>query len=144
MDLEHIGDILENLMEMVTKKIKKKMQFSDDGFQEIIEIHERVANNLKLALGAFMSGDITLAKILLEEKVAVNLLERQGTESHMARLRDGRPDSIETSAIHMDILRDLKRIHSHIVAISYPILDTAGQLRSSPTMENRHPVDRLS
>ena len=143
-DLEHIGDILENLMEMVTKKIKKKMQFSDDGFQEIIEIHERVANNLKLALGAFMSGDITLAKTLLEEKVAVNLLERQGTESHMARLRDGRPDSIETSAIHMDILRDLKRIHSHIVAISYPILDTAGQLRSAPTMENRHPVDRLS
>ena len=121
-DLEHIGDIIENLMEMVAKKIRKKMRFSDDGLKELIEIHERVANNLKLALGTFMSGDVNLAKQLLAEKATINLLEREGTESHMARLREGRLESIETSALHMDILRDLKRIHSHIVAISYPIL----------------------
>ena len=135
-DLEHIGDILENLMEIVTKKIKRKMQFSDDGFQEIIQIHERVANNLKLALGIFMSGDVNLAKQLLSEKAAINLLERKGTESHMARLREGRPESIETSALHMDILRDLKRVHSHIVSISYPILDGAGYLRSKTVADN--------
>jgi len=33
--------------------------------------------------------------------------------------------------LHLDILRDLKRIHSHICAIAYPLLDEAGQLYRS-------------
>jgi len=127
-DLEHIGDIVENLMEITAKKIKKKMQFSEDGFAEILEIHQKVADNLTLALGAFISDDVKLAHQLLAEKNVVKAMERAGAEKHMDRLREGRPESIETSALHMDILRDLKRIHSHIVAISYPVLDNAGEL----------------
>lgn len=129
-DLEHIGDLLENLMEMIAKKIKKKMHFSDDGFQEIIGFHERVANNLRIALGLFISSDVSLAKKLLEEKVAINLLERQCAEKHMMRLREGRVESIETSALHLDILRDLKRIHSHIVSISFSVLDAPSYVKN--------------
>ncbi len=127
-DLEHIGDIVENLMEITNKKIKKKMNFSPDGFTEIQQIHQKVADNLKLALGAFISDDVKLARQLLAEKSIVKSMERVGAENHMERLRQGRPESIETSALHMDILRDLKRIHSHIVAISYPVLENAGEL----------------
>ena len=57
--------------------------------------------------------------------------ERQAAENHLARLRAGRPESIDSSALHLDILRDLKRIHSHICAIAYPMLDEAGQLYRS-------------
>jgi len=127
-DLEHIGDIIENLMDIASKKIKRKMHFSPDGMQEIEALHHRVADNLKLALGIFISDDVKLAHQLLAEKKIVNAMERRGAENHMARLREGRPESIETSALHMDILRDLKRIHSHIVAICYPILEQAGEL----------------
>ena len=127
-NLEHIGDIVENLMEMSAKKIKNKMRFSDDGLVEITAIHEAVVENLKLALGIFMSGDVKLARQLLAEKKRVVAMERAGAESHMERLRQGRPESIETSALHMDYLRDLKRIHSHIVAVAYPVLERAGEL----------------
>jgi phosphate:Na+ symporter len=127
-NLEHIGDIVENLMQMAAKKIKNKMRFSEDGLEEITAIHEKVVENLKLALGVFMSSDVKLARQLLAEKKKVIALERAGAESHMARLRQGRPESIETSALHMDFLRDLKRIHSHIVAVAYPVLDRAGEL----------------
>ncbi|MBI2585934.1 MAG: hypothetical protein HYW28_08700, partial [Rhodospirillales bacterium] len=51
---------------------------------------------------------------------------------HLARLREGRRESIETSALHMDVLRDLKRIHSHIVAVAYPVLAKAGLLEPKP------------
>ena len=129
-NLEHIGDIVENLMEMSAKKIKNKMRFSDDGLVEITAIHEAVVENLKLALGIFMSGDVKLARQLLAEKKRVVAMERAGAESHMDRLRQGRPESIETSALHMDYLRDLKRIHSHIVAVAYPVLERAGELDS--------------
>ncbi len=127
-DLEHIGDIIENLMDIASKKIKRRMHFSPDGLREIEELHQRVADNLQLALGIFISDDVKLAHQLLAEKKIVKAMERRGAENHMARLREGRPESIETSALHMDILRDLKRIHSHIVAIAYPILEQAGEL----------------
>ena len=121
-NLEHIGDVLGNLMELVLKKIKKKKRFSDDGFLEITEIHERVVRNFRHALGVFISNDRVLASRLQKEKKAMKLLERKGIENHMDRLREGRIESIETSALHMDFLRDLLRIHSHIVAISSPAL----------------------
>ena len=130
-NLEHIGDITENLLELVNKKIKKQSRFSDEGLAEISELHAKVAINLKLAMTVFMSGDITVARQLLSEKREVNALERQGTDRHMERLLEGRPECIETSALYMDMLRDLRRIHSHIASVAYPILDAAGELRKT-------------
>ena len=43
----------------------------------------------------------------------------------------GRLESIETSSLHLDILRDLKRIHSHICSVAYPVLETTGELQPS-------------
>ena len=37
-----------------------------------------------------------------------------------------RPESIESSSLHLDVLRDLKRIHSHICSVAYPVLEHAG------------------
>ncbi|HYZ27194.1 MAG TPA: PhoU domain-containing protein, partial [Geminicoccaceae bacterium] len=91
----------------------------------------RVLNNLQMALGVFMSRDVGIARKLIDEKVAVREAERQAAENHLARLRAGRPESIDSSALHLDVLRDLKRIHSHICAVAFPILDEAGQLHRS-------------
>jgi len=112
-NLEHVGDIIDkNLMELASKKIKNKLKFSSEGAAELVAFHRRVADNLKLALGAFISGDAKIARQLLEEKVAIREAEREASEKHIARLREGRLESIETSSLHLDILRDLKRIHS--------------------------------
>ena len=94
-------------------------------------MHTKVATNLNLAMTVFMSGDIVIARQLIGEKRVVNALERRAIENHMERLRQGRLESIETSALHNDILRDLRRIHSHIAAVAYPILDAAGELRKT-------------
>jgi phosphate:Na+ symporter len=131
-NLEHIGDIIDkNLMELAGKKIKHKRQFSEDGAAELTALHRRVLDNLKLALGVFISGDVKIARQLLDEKVAIRDAERAAAESHLARLREGRIESIDTSSLHLDVLRDLKRIHSHICAVAYPILDAAGELAPS-------------
>ena len=130
-NLEHIGDITENLLELVDKKISKQLKFSDEGMAEICELHSKVATNLNLAMTIFMSGDIDVARQLISEKRVVNALERKGTENHMERLRQGRTESIETSALHLDMLRDIRRIHSYIAAVAYPILDEAGELRKT-------------
>jgi phosphate:Na+ symporter len=129
-NLEHIGDIIDkNLMELANKKIKRQFQFSKEGAAELAEFHRIIIDNLKLAFSIFLSGDVRSARQLLDEKTKIRELEMAAAESHMARLREGRPESMETSSLHLDILRDLKRIHSHICAAAYPALEAAGELQ---------------
>jgi phosphate:Na+ symporter len=75
-----------------------------------------------------MSGDVNEARKLLAEKGNLRNAEVAATERHLDRLREGRPESIETTSLHLDVLRDLRRIHSHICSVAYPVLDAAGEL----------------
>jgi phosphate:Na+ symporter len=123
-NLEHIGDIVEkNLMELAAKRIKRGLSFSPEGLAEIRTMLTRLDENLRLALAVFMTGDVASAQRLVQQKEVFRDLERGAAENHFARLREGRVQSIETSSLHLDILRDAKRINSHIVAAAYPVLD---------------------
>ena len=131
-NLEHVGDIIDkNLLELASKKVKYQLRFSDQGLAEITALHGRVADNLQLAMNVFVSGDRDLARRLLSEKDHFRDLERQAAESHHERLRHGQRESIETSSLHLDVLRDLKRINSHLTSVAYPILEASGDLRRS-------------
>ena len=131
-NLEHIGDIIDkNLMELANKKIKHKYEFSKDGAAELEAFHKRIIENLKLAFSVFLNEDAKIARTLIEEKAQLRNLELGYAEKHLARLREGRPESIETSSLHLDILRDLKRIHSHICSVAYPVLEATGELQPS-------------
>ncbi len=131
-NLEHVGDIIDkNLMELAGKKIKHRYAFSAEGMADIRDFHARVVANLQLAMNVFATGDVNLARRLLGEKTALRDLERRAAESHFARLREGRPESIETSSIHLDVVRDLKRINGHLTSVAYQILETAGELTES-------------
>ncbi|MDY0301454.1 MAG: hypothetical protein RBQ99_07725, partial [Trichlorobacter sp.] len=68
------------------------------------------------------------AKHLLDEKLRLKKLELKSSEKHVTRLQKGRIESLETSALHLDIIRDFKRIHSHICSTAYPALEAAGEL----------------
>lgn len=137
-NLEHIGDIIDkNLMELAAKKIKYRLQFSDDGMQDIQRMHQRVHDNLKLATSVFVSDDRQLARKLLQEKEHFRLLERDAADGHHQRLKSGMRESLETSSLHLDILRDLKRINSHLSSVAYPILEQAGELRASRLRERK-------
>ena len=141
-NLEHIGDIIDkNLMELASKKIKRRLTFSAEGAVELAAFHQEVLDNLKLAFGVFMSGDVKAARQLISQKTKLRNAELSAAESHLARLREGRPESIELSSLHIDILRDLKRIHSHICSVAYPVLERAGELHpnrlKSPDTEDK-------
>jgi phosphate:Na+ symporter len=127
-NLEHIGDIIDkSLSELATKKIKRRFQFSPEGAEELAAFHKRTMDSLRIAFGVFMSGDANEARKLLVEKTALRNTELAAVERHLDRLREGRPETIETTSLHLDVLRDLRRIHSHICSVAYPVLDAAGE-----------------
>ena len=78
-----------------------------------------------------MTDDVRAARELLGEKEVFCDLETRGTEAHFARIRAGRVESVETSALHLDMLRDLKRINAHIASAAYSVLEKRGDLLSS-------------
>lgn len=131
-NLEHVGDIVDrNLMEAASKKIRRKLRFSTEGAAEIAGMLERLSETQRLAAAVFVSGDIRSARALMREKEVIRDLETSATDAHFARLRAGRTESVETSALHLDILRDLRRINAHLVAAAYPVLDQSGELLPS-------------
>lgn len=72
-----------------------------------------------------------MARRLMEGKVTIRYKERASVERHMVRLQDQRADTLQTISLHMDVLRDLKRINAHLMSVAAPILDEAGMLRES-------------
>jgi phosphate:Na+ symporter len=123
-NLENIGDIIDkNLMELARKRLAHGGKFSDEGWSEIVEFHAMISGNLETALAAFAAGDRRLAQEVLDRRPAIRRRERELRESHLARLRAGRTESLETSDVHLDVLTNLKRISSHITAIAVSILE---------------------
>jgi len=128
-NLEHIGDIVDkNLCELAIKKIKRRYQFSAEGAAELMAFHKRVCECLQSAFGIFMTGDVEAAKKLIREKADMRRAELEAADRHLERLRERQPESVETTSLHLDVLADLKRIHSHICSVAYPVLEAAGEL----------------
>jgi phosphate:Na+ symporter len=131
-NLEHIGDIIEKgLLAELAKKIARGLSFSSDGHEELSRLFAITIDNLRMAQAVFATRDNAMARRLVEAKEDVRRLERQSAERHLQRLRDGRAESIETSSLHLDMLRDLKRINAHIATVAHPILDQSGLLIDS-------------
>jgi phosphate:Na+ symporter len=127
-NLEHVGDIIDkNLCQTALRKIKHNLQFSPDGAAELETYHRRVLENFKIALIVFMSGDVPGARKLVAEKSEMRSAELAAAERHLERLREGRPETVETTSLHLSVLRDLKRIHSHICSVGYPVLQSIGE-----------------
>jgi len=144
-NLEHIGDIIDkNLCQLAAKKIKRNYQFSPEGAAELTAFHKRVCENLQAAFGIFMRGDVDDARRLLREKSELRRAELDAADRHFERLREGRPESLETTSLHLDILNDLKRIHSHICSVAYPVLEAAGELPARESAKGDTVSDALA
>ena len=111
--------------------IRGRYAFSEQGWQDLSDLHAAAVENMALALNVFISGDRDSARRLVEAKQAFGRLEHDSNRRHLARLRDGRAESLDSSAIHLDVTRDLKQINSLLASVAYPILDDAGELLPS-------------
>ncbi|MHB2166759.1 Na/Pi cotransporter family protein [Alsobacter sp. R-9] len=131
-NLEHVGDIIDkNLLVLAAKKQRLGLSFSEEGWSELRALHAIAVEQMRLAVTVFVTRDTGLARELVEAKDKVRIIEKEATENHLRRLREGAVASIETSSLHLDMLRDLKRIVAHLTTVAHPILEEAGELRES-------------
>ncbi|MEO0293253.1 MAG: Na/Pi symporter [candidate division WOR-3 bacterium] len=125
-EIEHIGDLIsKSIMRSAEKKIKWAYYFSKEGFKEIKECYKMTLLNIKEVENALSKMDKNIAKKLLLSQEKTQELLKNYKESHINRLKEGKKESIDTSALHLDLLNDFDRINYHIYNIAKVIL---GQL----------------
>jgi phosphate:Na+ symporter len=130
--LEQVGDIIvRNMLAHVRKKMERRVEFTPEGWRELTSFHAAVLANARLAFNVIVSRDAATARQLVEEKDRLRGLEKDTSRSHFARLREGTVNSMETSTIHLDTIRDLKQINSLLASMAYPVLEEHGLLRGS-------------
>lgn len=124
-NLESIGDIINrNMMVLVEKKKKNAVVFSKDAWEEIVDFHGKVLENFKLAVAAFVTGDLELGKRVLRNKKFLTSLEQELSQHHMKRLKQMDDEElIEALSLFLDIISNLRLINSIICKMAYPSLD---------------------
>ena len=132
MNLEAGADaIARKAVELARRKSLESLNFSEDGWRELADFHDTVLRNVQQGIAVLMSEDIGLARELVEEKEKVRDIARDLQSRHLARLRQGLAESIETSAIHLELLRAFKSLNTSFAMIGYPLLYKRGELLDS-------------
>ncbi|MGN6159925.1 MAG: Na/Pi cotransporter family protein [Devosia sp.] len=129
MNIEQAGDVIDrNLLPHVSKRLKRGL-IKGESDTELAQLMDRLVLNLRTAASLFMTDDARVARQLAEEKVAFRRAEREAVAAHFDVMRADKTGEGMQSAIHLDLLRDMKLINSLIVAAAaYPVLDRAGEL----------------
>jgi phosphate:Na+ symporter len=133
-NVEHVSDIVANsLMESAVKQQKRGQSLSADELQAIAMMHGELFESLRLAMAIFLRADQADAQRLVLRKARLRELEASTTALCVRRLRDatlanraggaeGMPVSPDDSGV-LRVVRDLRRIHSHLASFAYPVLN---------------------
>lgn len=122
-DLEHIGDLVSKNIAQLAQKIEfSPLPLSVEGKNEIMSFFEITIPNLKEVLTAFVLDDQSLASTVFQRKIDVYKVYDQLFEHHMNRLYLRKPESLQTTSIHSDLLEEIRRINYYAFRIAAQIL----------------------
>jgi len=137
-NVEHVSDIIANsLMEFAVKQQKRGQVLSADELEAIAVMHSELLESLRLAMAIFLRSDQSDAQRLVQRKQRLRELESEATALAVRQLReaalasrtagtDGAPATPDESGV-LRVVRDLRRIHSHLASFAYPVLNRPRQ-----------------
>jgi phosphate:Na+ symporter len=128
-ELESIGDLIDkNLCELVLKKIRKKITFSNSVWEHLDRLDQNISENLRLADAAFHTRDREMAAKLLRHKDQIDKRVRSLRDSYLDHLGDTRDqaDSHDVISVLLDLMTNLRRVNSHASHVAFAILPASG------------------
>jgi phosphate:Na+ symporter len=133
-NLEHAGDIVaNNLLEFAARRARHGGGFAPQELDVIAAMHAELVESLRLGLTVFLRGDAALreARQLVARKRLLRRLEAEAADLNIRSLQSGARgvDAVLATGVDSGILlrmvRDLRRVHSHIAALAYPVIERA-------------------
>lgn len=142
-NLEHAGGIVaKNLLTIAEERAARNLRFSQQGWSELVELHQCLLENMHLAFNVFVSRDLASARLLVIEKEKMRARMRETCDRHLTRLQEGVPESVQTSRMHLETARGFKEINSLLATIAYPILSRSGELLGSRLVMGKNAMDQ--
>ena len=130
-NLDYVGDVVANtVMEFSTTRLKQGRPLASDQLDEIAAMQAEVLESLNLGIAVFLRGEVQVARQLVARKALISEMETKAANRYFQQLRATQGGDGSADDFHLRILRDLKRIHSLIAALAYPILDRADHLQN--------------
>ncbi|MFH1759848.1 MAG: Na/Pi cotransporter family protein [bacterium] len=121
-DIERIGDISENIIDLVELKEEENIKFSDTAVKEIENLNDQVQEELNYAINAFEHWDKEKAQMALEAEGKVDAMEQQYRDNHISRLGKAQCDP-KAGIVFLDILSNLERAGDHANNIAKKIIE---------------------
>jgi phosphate:Na+ symporter len=122
-DLEHIGDSVSKTIINLAEKIDTSpLPLSPEGKTEILDFFRQTITDLNEVLAAFTMNNHELARSIYNRKKERDTRYDQLFSRHMDRLFNRKPESLQTTSIHIDLLEEIRRIDHYVFRISAHLL----------------------
>ncbi len=123
-DIEHIGDIIsKRIVELADKIASSPLPLSPEGKEEISRLFKLTVGRFKEVMAAFTMNDEQMARGVFEHKRESRALFEDFLSRHLDRLYKRKPESLQTTSIHVDLLEEIQRINHFSFRIAAHILE---------------------
>jgi phosphate:Na+ symporter len=131
-NIEHAGDTLERSMTLLLKKKNNlHIDFTDYENEALDASMKAIFKVMPMSFQVMMSEDVSSARGLIQAKHEFNTNHQKYLDGQQYRTMQAEKASPVAHALFTDLMRDIKRLHSHFTAIAYPVLNREGELRTS-------------
>jgi phosphate:Na+ symporter len=133
-NLEHIADIVYNgMMDYSIRSMKAGQRLAAEEQSLVSAMQKELMSSMTLAVSVFLSGEPVAARQLVDSKSIFRNYEAQATALSVRRLRgvveaergaggESAERVAEQSGQLLRVVRDLRRIQSHLAQFAYPVL----------------------
>ena len=122
-DIESIADIIDkNIIPLIAKKQAMKVDFSNEGKEEIATYHLKVEKQISRLKEAFEEMDSNVAANIMKKDSKYEKLETDFRISHLKRVSNELPESVITHEVHMELMDLLKQINLYSANIAKTII----------------------
>ncbi|OYT13839.1 MAG: sodium:phosphate symporter [Bacteroidetes bacterium 4572_114] len=123
-DMEAIGDIIHrDMFPLIAKKRALKIDFSNEGHEEIIVYHAKIYKQLMRLEATFSEHKFKKAQKIVSKEVKYADLEAEFKIKHLERLKEEKKESIATHEIHMELMDHLKQISVYVTEIAKSVVN---------------------
>lgn len=116
-DVERIGDLSENIVEIAMECKEKDIFFSEDGKKELLEMQAKIEEMTDETLRALNSFEAAKAIKVLDIEKEINAMEARSRQAHIDRLQQG-TCTVVTGIHFVEIISNLERIGDHLANIA--------------------------
>lgn len=116
-DVERIGDLAINILELAERCIAKKIKFSEDTLKQLDEMFAAVDSQCNHVFEGLTTGSLESARMCLVEEEKINGLQKRIVSTKVKGF-DPEHETVRSTVIVLDVVANFERIGDHLTNIA--------------------------